>query len=206
MVASPGDRISLGRIVGAEGCRLEPRLRACLVMDAPMPADVVQSGIQQPFSVSAAETYLATIVLAAAFSRRGPARLSSWAENVITARRAHRAGALTLHAAGEREDPVTMAVHAARKINIRCHSDVLDRTLDVAASLGFGYLTSVTVEGWGSLAVSALTTSVSAFVLQGREPSRQAIARLSQRPGPLRHLAEAGPGRLHRRWGQPGQL
>ena len=26
----------------------EPRLRACLVMDAPMPADVVQAGLQQP--------------------------------------------------------------------------------------------------------------------------------------------------------------
>jgi predicted dienelactone hydrolase len=40
--------ISLGGIVSGEACRLEPRLRACLVMDAPMPADVVQSGLQQP--------------------------------------------------------------------------------------------------------------------------------------------------------------
>lgn len=40
--------ISLGGIVGSEACRLEPRLRACLVMDAPMPTDVVQSGLQQP--------------------------------------------------------------------------------------------------------------------------------------------------------------
>jgi predicted dienelactone hydrolase len=40
--------ISLGGIVGAETCRLEPRLRACLVMDAPMPTDVVRAGLQQP--------------------------------------------------------------------------------------------------------------------------------------------------------------
>jgi len=40
--------VSLGGIVGSEACRLEPRLRACLVMDAPMPAAVIQSGLQQP--------------------------------------------------------------------------------------------------------------------------------------------------------------
>ena len=40
--------ISLGGIVGGQACRLEPRLRACLVMDAPMPTDVVQAGLQQP--------------------------------------------------------------------------------------------------------------------------------------------------------------
>ena len=40
--------VSLGGIVGSEACRLEPRLRACLFMDAPMPVDVVKSGLQQP--------------------------------------------------------------------------------------------------------------------------------------------------------------
>jgi predicted dienelactone hydrolase len=40
--------VSLGGIIVGEACRLEPRLRACLMMDAPMPADVVQSGLQQP--------------------------------------------------------------------------------------------------------------------------------------------------------------
>ncbi|MGZ8403426.1 MAG: hypothetical protein ACXWVR_09205 [Rhodoplanes sp.] len=35
-------------MVGSEACRLEPRLRACLVMDAPMPADVVRTGLLQP--------------------------------------------------------------------------------------------------------------------------------------------------------------
>jgi predicted dienelactone hydrolase len=40
--------ISLGGIVGGETCRLEPRLRACLVMDAPMPTDVVRAGLRQP--------------------------------------------------------------------------------------------------------------------------------------------------------------
>jgi Platelet-activating factor acetylhydrolase, isoform II len=39
--------VSLGGIVGSEACRLEPRLRACLFMDAPMPVDVVKSGLQQ---------------------------------------------------------------------------------------------------------------------------------------------------------------
>jgi len=40
--------VSLGGIVGSESCRVESRLRACLVMDAPMPTDVVQSGLDQP--------------------------------------------------------------------------------------------------------------------------------------------------------------
>ena len=40
--------VSLGGIVVSEACRTEPRLRACLVMDAPMPADVVKSGLRQP--------------------------------------------------------------------------------------------------------------------------------------------------------------
>lgn len=40
--------VSLGGIVGGEACRLEPRLRAFVVEDAPMPADVVQAGLQQP--------------------------------------------------------------------------------------------------------------------------------------------------------------
>jgi len=40
--------VSLGGIVVGEACRLEPRLRACLVMDAPMPANVVKDGLQQP--------------------------------------------------------------------------------------------------------------------------------------------------------------
>ena len=40
--------MSLGGIVGSEACRIEPRLRACLIMDAAMPVDVVKSGLHQP--------------------------------------------------------------------------------------------------------------------------------------------------------------
>ena len=40
--------ISLGGIVGSEACRIEPRLRACLFMDAPMPVDVVELGLPLP--------------------------------------------------------------------------------------------------------------------------------------------------------------
>ena len=40
--------VSLGGIVVGEACRIEPRLQACLVMDAPMPADVVKAGLLQP--------------------------------------------------------------------------------------------------------------------------------------------------------------
>ncbi|HSW12896.1 MAG TPA: hypothetical protein VLI06_08665 [Solimonas sp.] len=40
--------VSLGGILAGEACRIEPRLRACLLMDAPMPVDVVQAGLQQP--------------------------------------------------------------------------------------------------------------------------------------------------------------
>ena len=40
--------VSLGGIVAGEACRAEPRLRACLVLDAPMPARVVADGLRQP--------------------------------------------------------------------------------------------------------------------------------------------------------------
>ena len=40
--------VSLGGIVAAEACRLDARLRACLLMDAPMPTDVVDAGLRQP--------------------------------------------------------------------------------------------------------------------------------------------------------------
>jgi predicted dienelactone hydrolase len=39
---------SLGGIVGAEFCRIEPRLKACLLEDAFMPPDVVRAGLQHP--------------------------------------------------------------------------------------------------------------------------------------------------------------
>lgn len=40
--------VSLGGEVGAEACRLDLRLRACLIMDVWMPPDVVASGLHQP--------------------------------------------------------------------------------------------------------------------------------------------------------------
>ena len=40
--------VSLGGIVVGEACRIEPRLQACLVMDAPMSAEVVKTGLSQP--------------------------------------------------------------------------------------------------------------------------------------------------------------
>jgi pimeloyl-ACP methyl ester carboxylesterase len=40
--------VSLGGIVVGEACRREPRLRACLMMDAPMTTDVVKAGLRQP--------------------------------------------------------------------------------------------------------------------------------------------------------------
>ena len=40
--------MSMGAVVGGEACRLEPRLRAGLLMDAMMPAEVVRAGLRQP--------------------------------------------------------------------------------------------------------------------------------------------------------------
>ncbi|MBA3869283.1 MAG: carboxylic ester hydrolase [Anaerolineae bacterium] len=40
--------ISLGAMVASEACHMEPRLEACLMMDAAMPADVVRAGLRQP--------------------------------------------------------------------------------------------------------------------------------------------------------------
>ena len=40
--------VSLGGIVGGAACQVDPRLQACLFMDAPMPVDVVKVGLLQP--------------------------------------------------------------------------------------------------------------------------------------------------------------
>ncbi|EJW15919.1 hypothetical protein M5X00_10980 [Paenibacillus alvei] len=40
--------VSFGGTVGAEACLKDPRLKACLVMDVDMTAEVVQKGLQQP--------------------------------------------------------------------------------------------------------------------------------------------------------------
>ncbi len=40
--------ISLGGIVVGEACRVDPRLRACLMMDAPASTGVARSGLKQP--------------------------------------------------------------------------------------------------------------------------------------------------------------
>ena len=40
--------VSLGGIVGGAACLHEPRVRACLMMDAPMPTDVVAAGLAKP--------------------------------------------------------------------------------------------------------------------------------------------------------------
>ena len=40
--------VSLGGIVVGEACRLDPRVRACLVMDAAMSTAVVKAGLRQP--------------------------------------------------------------------------------------------------------------------------------------------------------------
>jgi len=43
--------VSLGGIVDSEACLMDSRLKACLIMDAPIPADVLQAGLQQPTMV-----------------------------------------------------------------------------------------------------------------------------------------------------------
>ena len=40
--------ISMGGVVAPEACRLDPRFRACLLMEAPVPADVVADGLDRP--------------------------------------------------------------------------------------------------------------------------------------------------------------
>jgi hypothetical protein len=40
--------VSLGAIVAGEACHTDPRLKACLMMDAGMPTDVVRAGLRQP--------------------------------------------------------------------------------------------------------------------------------------------------------------
>lgn len=40
--------VSLGAMVVGEACHADPRVRACLMMDAAMPADVVRDGLRQP--------------------------------------------------------------------------------------------------------------------------------------------------------------
>lgn len=65
-----------GGIVAGEACRLDPRLRACLIMDAPVPTDVVEAGLQQPTM---------WITRDAANMRLERARAGGWSEEEIDA-------------------------------------------------------------------------------------------------------------------------
>lgn len=40
--------VSLGAMIASEACHRDLRLKACLLMDAAMPADIVQAGLRQP--------------------------------------------------------------------------------------------------------------------------------------------------------------
>jgi pimeloyl-ACP methyl ester carboxylesterase len=40
--------VSLGAMVAGDACRRDPRLRACLMLDGTMPAEVVAAGLRQP--------------------------------------------------------------------------------------------------------------------------------------------------------------
>ncbi len=50
--------ISMGAVLAPEACRVDPRFRACLFIEAPVPADVVADGLEQPslLLISDAET------------------------------------------------------------------------------------------------------------------------------------------------------
>ena len=68
--------VSLGGIVAAEACYRDARLRACLVLDAPMPTVVARAGLRQPtmWLTRAAETM-----------RLERQRAGGWPENEILA-------------------------------------------------------------------------------------------------------------------------
>jgi hypothetical protein len=66
--------MSMGAVVGGEACRLEPRLRAGLLMDAMMPAEVVRDGLRQP---------IMWITRDADTMRLERRRTGGWAEPVI---------------------------------------------------------------------------------------------------------------------------
>ncbi len=71
--------VSLGGIVGGEACLHEPRVRACLMMDAPMPTDVVAAGLSKPGM---------WITRSAADMRLEAQRSGGWPEDEIQAHQA----------------------------------------------------------------------------------------------------------------------
>lgn len=68
--------VSLGGIVGGEACLHEPRVRACLMMDAPMATDVVAAGLSKPSM---------WITRDAASMRLGARRSGGWSQAEIDA-------------------------------------------------------------------------------------------------------------------------
>ncbi|CAN5124407.1 hypothetical protein BH11PSE10_BH11PSE10_09810 [soil metagenome] len=71
-----GFGVSLGGIVTSAACLTEPRLRACLMMDAPMPSEVVAAGLTKPSL---------WITRDAASMRLERARAGGWSEAEIEA-------------------------------------------------------------------------------------------------------------------------
>ena len=69
--------------MAAEACRRDPRLRACLVLDAPMPTAVVRAGLRQPTM---------WLTRDAATMRLERARAGGWPEVEIQAQQATMRG------------------------------------------------------------------------------------------------------------------
>ncbi len=156
----------------------------------------------QEVQVSNTLAYLSNVLLASAFSQRHAQRMEVWLENLRLVRRASLAGALDLRAKTTDDVALALAVDAARKLDITVHRRALDRTLDAAAGLGVGGLTSFVVQGWeafaAALGAAGLSTGVSKMI---GDPSRRAISVVTKRRRRLRELAKAGPGRIERVWG-----
>jgi hypothetical protein len=151
----------------------------------------LRRGDSIPILISNTERYLASIALAGAFAeRKHEARVSSWAENIVTLR--HAREQINLDPKDRDETARDTAIDAAKKFGVRVHSRRLETFLDVGVGLGSSALTSFVLSPWESMAVGSAMSALSA-----KQKIGQKIARtLTTMRGRLIRLSRMVPGRV----------
>jgi hypothetical protein len=152
------------------------------------------------------EKYLTSIILAGALSeKKVEDRIALWANNVIEARKAAKIGAIDLSQKDSNSVAESLAIDAAKRLDLRTYSRLKAPSLDVLLSLVIDGLSGFALYAWASIPpfVSlpvgpALDATIKYST--GKTLGDKAASLVYQRRTRLRDLAEAVPGRIKGRW------
>jgi hypothetical protein len=110
------------------------------------------------------------------------------------ARNAVSAGIVDLYPRDALEVALDIAVRAAKQLDVRTHSERIDKVIDAAIAAGVTTVTSFTLLDWQGLIAGLLSYAVADRINVGEFVARAWFERRQR----LRDLAEAEPGRVQR--------